>query len=99
MKKLFVLAVMAVGLAGPVLAWSGADQDGSRVEVDPNQAILPGREIEFQQDGERRTLSVESVRPFGGRIRIEGTDEDGDPVTLDMERQDRRDADDPAEED
>lgn len=99
MKKLLVLAVVVIGLAGPAFAWSGADHDGDHVDVDPDQAIAPGREIEFHQGGERRTLYVESVIPYQGRTRIEGRDEDGDRVTLEMEGQDREVPDEPAEED
>lgn len=93
MKKLLVVAAMAVGLAGPAFAWSGTDQNGARIEIDPQQAIRPGLDIEVLQGGEMRALSIESMRRSGDDVVIEGRNEDGDPVTLNMQGQDPQDAD------
>lgn len=99
MRKLLVAAAICVGLAGPAYAWSGTDQDGARVEIDPHQTIRPGLDIEILLDGEMRSLAVESLRRLEGGVLIEGRDENGNSITLKMEEQDQQDSDEPGEED
>ena len=84
MKKLLVAAAICVGFAGPAYAWSGTDQDGTLVEIDPHQTILPGIEIEILLNGELRSLSVESLRRVEDGMLIEGRREDDSRVMLRM---------------
>jgi len=83
--KLGWLAISALLLATPALAWSGTDQDGNSAEIGRGELVRPGRDIEVEIDGETRNLSVDSMRRYGGRVEIEGTDENGNSVTLDMD--------------
>lgn len=99
MKKLLLVVAVAVGLAGPAFAWSGTDQDGARVEIDPNQRIRPGLDIEILQDGEIHGFSVESMRRSEDGVLIEGRGEDGSLITLKMDDQDQPDSNRPVEED
>lgn len=81
------VALVVVGLmaASPALAWSGTDQNGNSVEIGRGELVRPNRDIEVEIDGETQNLSVDSIRRFGGRVEIEGTDDNGNSVTLDMD--------------
>jgi hypothetical protein len=79
------LVLAALLLAGPALSWSGTDQDGNSAEIGRGELVRPGLDMEVEIDGETRNLSVDSMRRYGGRVEIEGTDENGNSVTLDMD--------------
>lgn len=82
-----IIVAVAAGLlfSAPAFAWSGTDQDGRSAEIGRGELVRPGRDIDVEIDGETRSLSVDGVRRFGGRVEIEGTDDNGNSVTLDMD--------------
>jgi hypothetical protein len=75
------LALAPIG----AFAWSGTDQNGNSVEIGRGETVRPGRDIEVEIDGNSTSLSVDSIQRRGGRVEIEGTDDSGNSVTLDME--------------
>lgn len=79
------LGLAAWLIAAPAFAWSGTDQDGNSAEIGRGELVRPGLDIEVEIDGETRNLSVDSMRRYGGRVEIEGTDDNGNSVTLDMD--------------
>lgn len=82
-----LILTLAVGLIGSTtaLAWSGTDQNGNSVEIGRGELVRPNRDIEIEIDGETRNFSVDSVQRYGNRVEIEGTDENGNSMTLDMD--------------
>lgn len=84
MKTLLAIVICALS-ASPALAWSGTDQNGNSVEIGRGELVRPNRDIEVEIDGESRNLSVDSIRRYGNRVEIEGTDDNGNSVTLDMD--------------
>ncbi|MGE7469235.1 hypothetical protein ACQKLX_07335 [Bosea sp. NPDC003192] len=80
------LLVTAVAIApATAFSWSGTDQNGNSVEIGRGELITPYRDIEIEVDGETRNFSVDSIRRYGNRVEIEGTDDSGNSMTLDMD--------------
>ncbi|KAB1075463.1 hypothetical protein F6X53_24925 [Methylobacterium soli] len=70
------------------MAWDGSDSSNCNgVEIEKGQTVRRGREVEFYDHGAGsfRTIDVDSVRRSGSGVEIEGTDSDGNAVTLDMD--------------
>lgn len=83
MKWLLIFAVTLV--PATAFSWSGTDQDGNSVGIGRGELVRPYRDIEIEVDGETRNFSVDSVRRYGNRVEIEGTDDSGNSMTLDMD--------------
>ncbi|WP_461655131.1 DUF5334 family protein [Methylorubrum aminovorans] len=87
----FASAFILVLLAWPAAAWDGSDgSSGNSVEIEKGQTVRRGREVEFYDHGtgSYRTIDVDSVHRRGRGVEIEGTDSDGNSVTLDMDGRD-----------
>lgn len=85
MKSFFAGLALALAMSGTAFAWSGTDQDGNTVEIGRGELVRPGQDIEVEIDGETRNLSVDSIQRHGGRVEVEGTDDNGNSITLDMD--------------
>lgn len=72
----------------PAHAWDGTDSaTGNNVEIERGQTVRRGRDVEYFDygSGTYKTLDVDSVQRRGGSVEVEGTDNDGNSVTLDMD--------------
>ena len=59
--------------------------DGHSFRRSKSEDIQPGLYIEVAIGGEARTLSVDNMWRFGGRMQIEGTNEYGNSGIIDMD--------------
>lgn len=83
-----LVAILSLILVSPSVAWDGTDQSsGNNVEIERGQTVRPGRDIEYFDYGlgAYKSLSVDSVRRFGSSVEIEGTNESGESVILEMD--------------
>lgn len=83
-------AILLIWLASAsgAAAWDGTHSEtGNTIEIEKGQTVRSGREIEFFDygTGGYRTMDVDSVRRSGSSVEIEGTDANGNSVTLDMD--------------
>ena len=91
MKKFaFVVAVIMLMMALPVLAWDGYDYDkGAYVEIGKGNLVRRGETIEVYDysTGRYHLMDVDAIqRKYGGGVEIEVYDhETGENRTLEME--------------
>tara|TARA_R110001599_G_scaffold159052_2_gene346193 strand:- start:7712 stop:7984 length:273 start_codon:yes stop_codon:yes gene_type:complete len=89
MNKFLFIAVAALSLTKPAIAWDGTDSDsGVSIEIERGNLVRSGREIEFYDydAGEYRTGQVQSIRRYGASVELEIEDEEtGDTRTFEMD--------------
>ncbi len=83
--RLLLIVVGGLVCSTAAFAWSGTDQNGNSVEIGRGELVRPYRDIEIEVDGATRNFSVDSIRRYGNRVEIEGTDDNGNSMTLDMD--------------
>lgn len=81
-------ALLLALLPDPAIAWDGTNSEtGDSVEIERGETVRRGRSIDYYDygSGGYRSLDVDSVQRRGRSVEIEGTDDDGNSVTLEME--------------
>ncbi|WP_342234602.1 DUF5334 family protein [Inquilinus sp. OTU3971] len=79
--------VLLLALPSPVLAWSGTDEQGANVEIEAGERVRSGEAVEIYDygSGTYQTIDVDRVTRRDRTVTVEGTDEDGDYLELEME--------------
>lgn len=70
------------------MAWDGTNSEsGEAVEIERGETVKSGQSIDYYDhgSGSYRTLDVDSVQRRGRSVEIEGTDDSGNAVTLEMD--------------
>lgn len=83
-----LVGMLLAGVALPALAWDGTDENGNAVEIEQDNLVRTGSDIEYYNyaDGNYHDATVDSISRDGDEVVIEVTDDDtGYAHTLTME--------------
>ncbi|WP_286134506.1 DUF5334 family protein [Methylobacterium sp. Leaf123] len=86
--KRSVCALIIALLPAQALGWDGTNSEtGDSIEIGRGETVRRGRSIDYYDhgSGDYRSLDVDSVRRRGNSVEIEGTDDAGNSVTLEMD--------------
>lgn len=70
------------------IAWDGTDENGHAVEIESDNLVRVGNDIEVfdYTDGEYKDVSVEDITRYGNTVEIEAFDySTGETITYTME--------------
>jgi hypothetical protein len=80
--------ILLIACVFNICAWNGTDQNtGSSIEIHEGNLAREGEEIEYYEYGKGYgTLDIDSMENIGDSVEIEGTDENGETRTFEMEK-------------
>jgi len=71
------LGALLVAVAVPALAWDGTDENGNSVEIDSDNLVRTGNDIEYYNyaDGNYHEATVDGIYRVGSEVVIDVTDD------------------------
>lgn len=65
------LCIISMLLCNISYAWDGTDQYSNTVEIERNNLVRTGRDIEVYVNGEYKDVEVQSIHSYGSGVEIE----------------------------